>query len=221
MTIGRLVQCGSSFRRTLQCIGAKLRHFWSMTVNATNSPVIGNVKTKDRQLSIRPPSSLLEASFVRELEHNCREERITFFICIEKQFWTNNENFPLFLSGFPASGKEVVFCLEKIAFFWSLKVGLIWQQTLHIETILLNALPCHSIQYHAISNTTQYHTIQGNLTKHIFVWEYDNHDRSKFLSTKQMTGFPTWRLTFKVINWIWDPFLTIFYFSDIWIKNDD
>ena len=192
MTIGRLVQCGSSFHRTLQCIGAKLRHFWSMTVNAKNSPVIGNVKTKDRQLSIRPPSSLLEASFVRELEHNCREERITFFICIEKQFWTNNENFPLFLSGFPASGKEVVFCscLEKIAFFWSLKLGPIWQQTLHIETLLLHALTCNSIQYHPISNTTQYHTIQGNLTKHIFVWEYKNHDRSKFCRHNRWPDFP-------------------------------
>ena len=33
----------------------------------------------------------------------------------------------------------------------------------------LACIPCNSIQYHAISNITQYHTIQGNLAKHIGV----------------------------------------------------
>ena len=46
-----------------------------MTINATNSPVIGNVK-KDSQLPMSVPSSLLEASCLRDLEHNCSEEMI-------------------------------------------------------------------------------------------------------------------------------------------------
>ena len=57
----------------------------------------GNDRNCDKfsgQLPICPPSSLLEASCLGELEHNCREEMIT--ICIEKQFWTMYANVPLF-----------------------------------------------------------------------------------------------------------------------------
>ena len=92
----------ASHVRSIQPVGSKLSQV--MTINATNSPVIGNVK-KDSQLPMSVPSSLLEASCLRDLEHNCSEEMIIMIMImmtrknevkvIISKSWTENNCLPL------------------------------------------------------------------------------------------------------------------------------
>jgi len=82
-----------------------------MTINATNSPVIGNVK-KDSQLPMSVPSSLLEASCLRDLEHNCSEEMIIMImIMMTRKKMRSRLSFPNHeqkTTAFPLAGRHLL-----------------------------------------------------------------------------------------------------------------
>ena len=99
-------------------------------------------------------------------------------------------------------------------------MGPIWQQTLQTETILLHV-------YHAILfNTMQYHTVQGNLAKHIGVLRmtflYGNTTIITGASFVDTTDDRISHLTFDLQSdktYFWNPLL-LFINSDILIKLD-
>ena len=90
----------------------------------------------------------------------------------------------------------------------------------------LACIPCNSIQYHAISNITQYHTIQGNLPKHIGVLRttflYGNTTIITGASFVDTTDNQISHLTFDLQSdktYFWNPLL-LFINSDTLIKLD-
>ena len=99
----------ASHVRSIQPVGSKLSQV--MTINATNSPVIGNVK-KDSQLPMSVPSSLLEASCLRDLEHNCSEEMIIMImIMMTRKKMRSRLSFPNHeqkTTAFPLAGRHLL-----------------------------------------------------------------------------------------------------------------
>ena len=82
-----------------------------MTIFATNSPVIRNVK-KNSQLPMSVPSSLLEASCLRDLEHNCSEEMIIMImIMMTRKKMRSRLSFPNHeqkTTAFPLAGRHLL-----------------------------------------------------------------------------------------------------------------
>ena len=110
--IGWLVQCGSSFPPTLQCIEAKLRHFFGDDYKCDKFSGHWECEKKDSQLPMSVPSSLLEASCLRDLEHNCSEGMIIMImIMMTRKKIRSRLSFPNHeqkTTAFPLAGRHLL-----------------------------------------------------------------------------------------------------------------